>query len=59
VTLNRASKGAGFYFLLLAAIVLFVFAFRNELMPRNMYSYQQFLQAVENNRVARVDIHPG
>ncbi len=57
--MNRASKGAGFYFLLLAAIVLFVFAFRNELMPRNMYSYQQFLQAVENKRVARVDIHPG
>lgn len=56
--MNRA-RGAGFYFLLLAAIVLFVFAFRNELMPQDTYSYQQFLQAVEDNRVARVDIHPG
>jgi cell division protease FtsH len=56
--LKDTSRGFGFYLLITAAVVLFVFFFRNGFESQETYTYQQFLTSVEEGRVVRVDIHP-
>jgi cell division protease FtsH len=56
--LRSTSKGAGFYLLILAAVLLFVFIFRNGFETQERYTYGQFQKAVEDKQLARVDIHP-
>ncbi|MCI9516885.1 MAG: ATP-dependent zinc metalloprotease FtsH [Lachnospiraceae bacterium] len=56
--MRSTSKGAGFYLLILAAVLLFVFIFRNGFETQERYTYGQFQKAVEDKQLARVDIHP-
>jgi cell division protease FtsH len=56
--LKNTSKGLGFYFLIMLAVVLFVYVFRNGFDTRETYTYRQFETALEAGNVARVDIHP-
>ncbi|MEY8428107.1 ATP-dependent zinc metalloprotease FtsH [Lachnospiraceae bacterium 46-15] len=56
--MRSTSKGAGFYLLILAAVLLFVFVFRNGFETQERYTYGQFQKAVEDKQLARVDIHP-
>jgi len=44
--------------LILAAVLLFVFIFRNGFETQERYTYGQFQKAVEDKQLARVDIHP-
>ncbi|MGN0360148.1 MAG: ATP-dependent zinc metalloprotease FtsH, partial [Hominisplanchenecus sp.] len=56
--MKNTSKGVGFYALIALAVVLFVFIFRNGFDTQETYTYWQFLNAIQDERVARVDIHP-
>ena len=56
--MNNASKGVRFYFLIMAAVLLFVFIFRNGFDTKETYTYREFETAVEEGIVERVDIHP-
>ncbi len=56
--MKNTSKGLGFYFLIMLAVVLFVYVFRNGFDTRETYTYRQFETALEAGNVARVDIHP-
>ena len=56
--MKNTSKGMGFYFLIMLAVVLFVYVFRNGFDTRETYTYRQFETALEAGSVARVDIHP-
>ena len=56
--MKETSKGMGFYFLIMLAVVVFVFIFRNGFDTRETYTYRQFEKALEMDRVARVDLHP-
>lgn len=56
--MKKTSKGMGFYFLIMLAVVLFVYVFRNGFDTRETYTYRQFETALEAGNVARVDIHP-
>lgn len=56
--MKNTSKGMGFYFLIMLAVVLFVYVFRNGFDTRETYTYRQFETALETGNVARVDIHP-
>lgn len=56
--MKETSKGVGFYFLIILAVVLFVYVFRNGFDTQETYTYRQFETALEEGRVARVDIHP-
>jgi len=56
--LKNTSKGMGFYFLIMLAVVLFVYVFRNGFDTRETYTYRQFEAALKTGSVARVDIHP-
>ncbi len=44
--------------MILAAVLLFVFIFRNGFETQERYTYGQFQKAVEDKQLARVDIHP-
>ncbi len=44
--------------MILAAVLLFVFIFRNGFETHERYTYGQFQKAVEDKQLARVDIHP-
>lgn len=56
--MKNTSKGVGFYALIALAVMLFVFIFRNGFDTQETYTYWQFLNAIQDERVARVDIHP-
>ena len=56
--MKNTSKGVGFYALIALAVVLIVFIFRNGFDTQETYTYWQFLNAIQDERVARVDIHP-
>ena len=56
--MRDTSKGVGFYFLIMLAVVLFVYVFRNGFETQETYTYRQFETALEEGTVARVDIHP-
>lgn len=56
--MKNTSKGVGFYFLIMLAVVLFVYVFRNGFETQEKYTYRQFEEAVEEGTVARVDVHP-
>jgi len=56
--LNRQAKGLGFY-LILGVLIIGVYWFvSNEMAMDNDFSYREFVQAVENNEVSAVAIHP-
>ena len=56
--MRDTSKGMGFYFLIILAVLLFVYVFRNGFETQQTYSYQLFEAAMDEGAVARVDIHP-
>lgn len=56
--MRDTSKGMGFYFLIILAVLLFVYVFRNGFETQQTYSYQLFEAAMDEGVVARVDIHP-
>ena len=56
--MNKTSKGLGFYIIIAAAVLLFVFAFRNGFETQETYTYQQFQSAITAGEVVKVDIHP-
>lgn len=57
--MKDSSKGIGFYVLIIALVILFVYMFRNGFDTRMAsYSYQRFEEALENKEISYVEIHP-
>lgn len=57
--MKDSSKGIGFYVLIIALVILFVYMFRNGFDTRMAsYSYQRFEEALENKEISYEEIHP-
>ncbi len=54
--MNRNSRGISIYVITLAIVVLLIYSLRGQFTVREEYTYQQFEEAVEESKVARVDI---
>lgn len=54
--MNKNSKGIGFYFMIAAAVILIYMVFRNGFPNQETYSYQNFVKAIEEEKVERVDV---